>query len=95
MGYVSFVALGEDVLSTLTGNRWGTMDGTSMASPSAAGALTLQWAANPRMSIEDRLMIARARAQTDFGSDWGNEWERAFGYGIPDCSKMVSALVAV
>lgn len=89
MGFVSFAAQGEDVLSTLPDNSYGTMDGTSMASPSVAGALTLQLAANPR-SLEDRLMIAHARCFTDFGNDFRErEWERRFGYGIPDCLRLV------
>ncbi|HSU72453.1 MAG TPA: S8 family serine peptidase [Candidatus Binatia bacterium] len=87
MGYVTFVALGEDVLSTLPGNEWGTMDGTSMASPSIAGALTLQLAATPDLSLEDRLMIAKARCQ-QFGTQ-NEEWKRRFGFGMPDCELYV------
>ncbi|MBI4144628.1 S8 family serine peptidase [Candidatus Woesearchaeota archaeon] len=89
MGFVSFSAQGEDVLSTLPDDSYGTMDGTSMASPSVAGALTLQLAANPR-SLEDRLMIAHARCFTEFGKAYPeNEWTRRFGYGIPDCLRLV------
>lgn len=88
MGYVTFAALGEDVLSTLPGCEWGVMDGTSMASPSIAGALTLQLSANPDLSLENRLMIAKARCQHDFGTQ-NEEWTRRYGFGVPDCSLLV------
>jgi hypothetical protein len=90
MGFVTFAALGEDVLSTLPGNEWGTMDGTSMASPSIAGALSLQLAANPELSIENRILIAHARClQPDKERD--QEWQRRYGFGVPDCELLVES----
>jgi hypothetical protein len=89
MGYVSFAALGEDVLSTLPGGGFGTMDGTSMAAPSVAGALSLQLSVQPELTLDARVMIAHARCQTEFGNRQGEEWRRRFGYGIPDCAQLV------
>ncbi|MEK7253510.1 MAG: S8 family serine peptidase, partial [Bacteroidota bacterium] len=40
-------APGSAILSTLTGNTYGTQSGTSMATPNAAGAAALIWSANP------------------------------------------------
>jgi len=88
MGYVTFAALGENVLSSLPGGKWALMDGTSMASPGVAGALTLQLAAHPNYALDDRLMIAQERCTRD---GEGEEWERRFGFGIPDCELYVES----
>ena len=89
MGKVELATMGEDVLSTLPNNSYGVMDGTSMASPSAAGAFALQLATHANYSIEDRLSIAYARSQTDFAKMPPTEWKRRFGFGIPDCRTWV------
>ena len=50
---VDVVAPGTDVLSTLPGNAYGTMSGTSMAAPLVTGAVALMLAADPTLDIAE------------------------------------------
>lgn len=52
-GWVKISAPGSSILSTLTGNTYGNLSGTSMASPLVAGLLGLMKSLNPTMPNAD------------------------------------------
>ena len=69
MGKVEFSALGENIMSTLPNNEYGSMTGTSMACPCVAGAFALQHSAH-QVDLEDRLKRASTECQTGFGRQY-------------------------
>lgn len=57
---VDFFAPGVDILSTTKGSTYGTMSGTSMATPIANGLCALVWTKNPRLtSYQVEMLIKR------------------------------------
>lgn len=57
------MAPGDNIYSTLPGNRYGSMSGTSMATPHVAGVLGLMKAANPNLSVSQAKAILKNTAQ--------------------------------
>ncbi|OWK43728.1 S8 family serine peptidase [Fimbriiglobus ruber] len=60
---VMLAAPGVNILSTLPGNTYGYMTGTSMATPFVSGALALLWDDHPTWSYEQ--VIAKLKASVD------------------------------
>jgi len=50
---VDMAAPGGDILSTIMGGKWGSMSGTSMAAPYAAGAAAWLWGMKPSASYSE------------------------------------------
>lgn len=71
------MAPGSDIYSTLPNNQYGTLSGTSMATPHVAGVMGLIRSANPDTSVDDARTILNNTAQTV-----GSELE--YGHGIVD-----------
>jgi len=73
---VELIAPGSSILSTLPGNSYGTYSGTSMASPHAAGAVALVWAANTGLTNVELRTILQETAE-DLGLSANHQ-----GYGL-------------
>ena len=50
---VDIAAPGVSIYSTLPGNRYGALSGTSMATPQVSGVAALAWAVDPNASVAD------------------------------------------
>jgi subtilisin family serine protease len=84
--YVDLVAPGTRIRTTKTGRGYGNVNGTSFASPIAAGVAALVWSVNPDFrptTVQDILMSTTidlgARGRDDF-----------FGEGLVDAGEAVS-----
>ena len=73
-------APGNRIYSTFMGNLFGTLSGTSMATPQVAGVLALEFATNPELSADEATSILYASAH-DIG-ELG--WDEETGYGEAD-----------
>jgi subtilisin len=72
---VGLTAPGVGIISTIFGNRWGVMDGTSMATPIATGVLARRLAASPVLTMARN--AERAQAIVDLAKS------RAQDLGLP------------
>ena len=78
--FVDFAAPGQDVASLTTQNSYAYWDGTSFASPIAAGVAGLALEANPNLSPSQILRILRLTA-IDLGK---RGYDSSYGYGRLD-----------
>ncbi len=89
--YIDLAAPGVDILTTTRGGGYALVSGTSIASPIAAGAAALVFAANPALTpvqVED-LLKANSHDRGVRGYD------TSYGWGRVDAARAVSAAMAV
>ena len=96
------VAPGQDILSSLPNNTYGTNSGTSMAGPHIVGVVALMWSANPKLigNIELTEQILRETAQPYNGRlpecpGAADHPSTASGYGIVDAYAAVQRALQV
>lgn len=77
------VAPGENIYSTVPGNDYDTLDGTSMATPHVAGVVGLIRSADPAISVDEARSIL-AQTATEAGS------ENEYGNGIVNAGDAVA-----
>lgn len=80
-------APGTGILSTIPGNGYGYMTGTSMATPQVSSVLALEFTANPALTAQEAVDILYATAR-DIGV---SGWDATYGYGEVDANAAVLA----
>lgn len=81
-------APGKDIYSLLPGNKYGSLSGTSMASPHVAGVAALVLYADPGISnVQARIRLQTTSQNISKVSFEAKNW---FGYGLVDAVKAVS-----
>lgn len=77
--YIDIAAPGEDILSTVPGQNWAEMSGTSMAAPFVSATAALVRMANPKLSRAqvEKMILATAADDTS-----GNGRDPVFGAGL-------------
>ncbi|MDP3487159.1 MAG: S8 family peptidase [Bacillota bacterium] len=75
---VEIAAPGVSILSTVMGNTYGNMSGTSMASPHVAGVAALVWHRNPTFTNQ-QLRDALTKTAIDLGAAGRDTW---YGFGL-------------
>jgi len=85
--YVDVAAPGMNIWTTTRGGGYGTAAGTSFSSPITVGVVALMWAANPRLSPEDIVLLLEQTA-VDLGAAG---YDTSFGFGRIDAHAAVLA----
>ena len=83
-------APGVNILSTLNGNKYGTLSGTSMSSPHVTGVAALIIAAEPEITnsrVRIRMQMTAQNMTKITGGFSAKDW---YGYGLVDAVKAVS-----
>lgn len=80
-------APGASIYSTWLRGSYGTLSGTSMSAPYAAGVLALEFAANPELSADEAVRILYGTAK-DLGEPG---WDEDYGFGEVDAYAAVRA----
>lgn len=83
----NIAAPGTGILSTVPGDSYGSLTGTSMAAPHVSGVLALEFAANPQLTATEAVNILYATAR-----DLGEEgFDDLYGWGEVDARAAVLA----
>ncbi len=84
----NIAAPGTGILSTVKGNDYGSLTGTSMAAPHVSGVLALEFAANPQLTATEAVNILYVTAR-----DLGEEgFDDLYGWGEVDaCAAVLAA----
>ena len=83
-------APGDKILSTLNGNKYGVMSGTSMACPHVTGVAALIMSAEPGITnvrVRIRMQTTAQSMHSENGGFKAKDW---YGYGIVDAVRSVS-----
>ncbi len=80
---------GEEILSTVPGNQYQVMSGTSMATPAAAGLLACVLASRPRDAHLHNALAMRAFLQNHTDDRGQTGKDDRFGFGVPVGEKLV------
>ncbi|WP_110928368.1 S8 family serine peptidase [Bacillus massiliglaciei] len=84
--YIDLSAPGSDIYSTLPGNKYGFMSGTSMAAPMVSGISALILSKDPFLTPNEILKILKS-SSIDLGP---KGWDAHFGAGRLDASKVLA-----
>ncbi len=83
-------APGVDILSSLNGNKYGSMSGTSMACPHVTGVAALIIANEPGITNERVRIRMQSTAQNPSNGSSGFKIKNWYGYGLVDAVRSVS-----
>ncbi|MBT2678802.1 S8 family serine peptidase [Bacillus sp. ISL-35] len=84
--YIDFAAPGMDIYSTISGSKYASLDGTSMASPVVSGVSALVLSKNPFLS-PSQVQNILIKSSSDLGS---KGWDYLYGYGRVDAYKAMT-----
>jgi len=86
--WVTLAAPGTNILTTMNGGGYGYWNGTSFASPIAAGVAALVLAVNPKLTNQQLLTVLAATAD-DIGAPG---FDSSFGWGRVNAARAVQAV---
>jgi subtilisin family serine protease len=84
--YIDFAAPGMDIFSTISGSKYASLDGTSMASPVVSGVSALILSKNPFLT-PSQVQNILIKSSSDLGS---KGWDYLYGYGRVDAYKAMT-----
>jgi subtilisin family serine protease len=87
--HVDLAAPGMQILSTMLGSQYASMDGTSMAAPHVAGVAGLVWSARPALTAS-QVCGALLRTAVDLGTPGRDD---IYGYGRLNAEAAVRSVV--